>query len=45
MLKCVDAAADEEYLTYETTTGDFEWQAHRLVDARTHFGKIVLTVP
>lgn len=27
MLKAVDAAADEECLTYETTTGDFEWQA------------------
>lgn len=26
MLKAVDAAADEECLTYETTTGDFEWQ-------------------
>lgn len=25
-LKAVDAAADEECLTYETTTGDFEWQ-------------------
>ena len=27
MLKAVDAAADEECLTYESTTGDFEWQA------------------
>jgi len=27
MLKCVDAAGDEEFLTFETTTGDFEWQA------------------
>lgn len=27
MLKAVDSPADEEYLTYETTTGDFEWQA------------------
>lgn len=26
-LKAVDAASDEECLTYETTTGDFEWQA------------------
>jgi hypothetical protein len=26
MLKAVDAAADEECLTYETTTGDFEWE-------------------
>jgi len=26
-LKAVDAAADEECLTYEETTGDFEWQA------------------
>ncbi len=25
-LKAVDAAADEECLTYEATTGDFEWQ-------------------
>jgi hypothetical protein len=25
-LKAVDAASDEECLTYETTTGDFEWQ-------------------
>ena len=25
-LKAVDAPADEEVLTYETTTGDFEWQ-------------------
>ncbi|MEX2055188.1 MAG: hypothetical protein WD972_03310, partial [Candidatus Andersenbacteria bacterium] len=25
-LKAVDAAGDEECLTYETTTGDFEWQ-------------------
>jgi hypothetical protein len=27
MLKAVDAAADEECLTYESTTGDFEWQS------------------
>ncbi|TPW09437.1 MAG: collagen triple helix repeat-containing protein, partial [Acidimicrobiaceae bacterium] len=26
-LKAVDAAVDEECLTYETTTGDFEWQS------------------
>lgn len=26
MFKAVDAASDEECLTYETTTGDFEWQ-------------------
>lgn len=26
MLKAVDAAADEECLTYEGTVGDFEWQ-------------------
>lgn len=26
-LKAVDTASDEECLTYETTTGDFEWQA------------------
>lgn len=26
-LKAVDAAADEECLTYESTGGDFEWQA------------------
>ena len=26
MLKAVDAAGDEECFTYETTTGDFEWQ-------------------
>jgi hypothetical protein len=26
MLKAVDAAADEECLTYESTVGDFEWQ-------------------
>lgn len=26
MLKAVDTASDEECLTYETTTGDFEWQ-------------------
>lgn len=26
MLKAVDTANDEECLTYETTTGDFEWQ-------------------
>ncbi|MEX2055187.1 MAG: hypothetical protein WD972_03305, partial [Candidatus Andersenbacteria bacterium] len=26
-LKAVDAAGDEECLTYETTTGDFEWEA------------------
>jgi hypothetical protein len=26
-LKAVDSASDEECLTYETTTGDFEWQA------------------
>jgi hypothetical protein len=26
MLKAVDAAADEEILTYEVTTGDFEWE-------------------
>jgi hypothetical protein len=25
-LKAVDSASDEECLTYETTTGDFEWQ-------------------
>lgn len=27
MLKAVDSPADEECLTYEVTTGDFEWQA------------------
>lgn len=27
MLKAVDSASDEECLTYETTTGDFEWQS------------------
>lgn len=27
MLKAVDSPADEECLTYESTTGDFEWQA------------------
>lgn len=27
MLKAVDAAADEECFTYESTTGDFEWQS------------------
>ena len=26
MLKAVDAPADEEILTYESTTGDFEWE-------------------
>ncbi|KKU25837.1 MAG: coiled-coil [Microgenomates group bacterium GW2011_GWC1_46_16] len=26
-LKAVDTASDEECLTYETTTGDFEWQS------------------
>lgn len=26
MLKAVDSAVDEECLTYESTTGDFEWQ-------------------
>lgn len=26
-LKAVDSASDEECLTYETTTGDFEWQS------------------
>ena len=25
MLKAVDTASDEDFLTYETTTGDFEW--------------------
>lgn len=25
-LKAIDTPNDEEYLTYETTTGDFEWQ-------------------
>lgn len=27
MLKVVDSPADEECFTYETTTGDFEWQS------------------
>lgn len=27
MLKAVDSASDEECLTYEETTGDFEWQS------------------
>jgi hypothetical protein len=27
MLKAVDSAVDEECLTYESTTGDFEWQS------------------
>lgn len=27
MLKAVDSASDEEVLTYESTTGDFEWQS------------------
>ncbi|HCI03709.1 TPA: hypothetical protein DE059_02160 [Candidatus Peribacteria bacterium] len=26
-LKAVDAAADEDFLTYESTTGDFEWHS------------------
>jgi len=35
MLKAVDAANDEECLTYETTTGDFEWQS---CDTTTYIG-------
>ncbi len=31
-LKAVDAASDEECLTYEVTTGDFEWQTCGGVD-------------
>jgi hypothetical protein len=27
MLKAVDAAADEDFLSYESTTGDFEWHS------------------
>jgi hypothetical protein len=27
MLKAVDAASDEDFLTYESTTGDFEWHS------------------
>jgi hypothetical protein len=27
MLKAVDTAADEDFLTYESTTGDFEWHS------------------
>src|SRR3990167_2491598 len=27
MLKCVDSAVDEDILTYESTTGDFEWHS------------------
>lgn len=37
MLKAVDTSVDEECLTYETTTGDFEWQpciATTIVDAK-----------
>ena len=33
MLKAVDSATDEECLTYETTTGDFEWQGCNTADA------------
>ena len=32
MLKAVDTAADEDFLTYETTTGDFEWHSLSEVD-------------
>ena len=37
MLKAVDTASDEEILTYETTSGDFEWHApSELVTAGTN---------
>ena len=32
MLKAVDTASDEDYLTFETTTGDFEWHSLSEVD-------------
>jgi len=32
-LKVVDTASDEECLTYETTTGDFEWQTCATIPA------------
>lgn len=34
-LKAVDAAADEDFLTYEVTVGDFEW--HSIADVEPNF--------
>ena len=34
-LKVVDSPNDEEYLTYEATTGDFEWQSVPSVSGNT----------
>ena len=34
MLKAVDAAADEDFLSYESTTGDFEWHSVTEVAAK-----------
>jgi hypothetical protein len=34
MLKAVDTAADEDFLSYEATTGDFEWHSAAEVGAK-----------
>ena len=38
MLKAVDAAADEDFLSYESTTGDFEW--HSVTEVAAKLGAI-----
>lgn len=40
-LKAVDSAADEDFLTYESTTGDFEW--HSVADKASAIAAAVLT--
>jgi hypothetical protein len=38
MLKAVDAPADEDFLSYENTTGDFEW--HSAADIAGKFATV-----
>ena len=40
MLKAVDAAADEDILTYESSTGDFEWHSAAEIKAAMSLEKV-----
>jgi len=43
MLKAVDTASDEDVLTYEATTGDFEWHSKQEVAAVFHTTPLAAT--
>jgi hypothetical protein len=40
MLKAVDAASDEDVMTYESTTGDFEWHSVNEIAAKITAGAL-----